>query len=123
MTDSRPVVFLDFDGTISRCDVVDAILEAYADPGWLQIEATWQAGGIGSRECLRAQMSLVRATRASLDRLLDGRVVWRLVRRLARTAPVLDGRGVRRGRLHEEAVCTRHRGRGLICGEHGSHCR
>jgi 2,3-diketo-5-methylthio-1-phosphopentane phosphatase len=68
----RPAVFLDFDGTITTRDATDAILEAYADPGWLQIEEAWKAGRIGSRECLTAQMMLVKATAPELERLLDG---------------------------------------------------
>jgi len=66
-----PILFLDFDGTISRRDAVDAILETYADPKWLTFEAEWCAGLIGSRDCLRAQMSLVRASRKQIDALLD----------------------------------------------------
>jgi 2-hydroxy-3-keto-5-methylthiopentenyl-1-phosphate phosphatase len=66
-----PILFLDFDGTISRRDAVDAILETYADPKWLTFEAEWRAGRIGSRDCLRAQMSLVRASRKQIDALLD----------------------------------------------------
>jgi len=67
----KAILFLDFDGTISSCDAVDAILEAYADPAWLAFEAEWRAGLIGSRDCLRAQMELVRATRTQIDALLD----------------------------------------------------
>jgi 2-hydroxy-3-keto-5-methylthiopentenyl-1-phosphate phosphatase len=66
-----PILFLDFDGTISRRDAVDAILETYADPKWLTFEADWREGRIGSRDCLRAQMSLVRASRKQIDALLD----------------------------------------------------
>lgn len=66
-----PILFLDFDGTISRRDAVDAILETYADPRWLTFESEWRAGQIGSRDCLRAQLSLVRASRQQIDRLLD----------------------------------------------------
>jgi 2-hydroxy-3-keto-5-methylthiopentenyl-1-phosphate phosphatase len=67
----RPVLFLDFDGTVTGRDAVDAILEAYADPRWLAVEEQWRAGRIGSRSCLRAQMALVEASRAELDALLD----------------------------------------------------
>lgn len=66
-----PFLFLDFDGTISRRDAVDAILETYADPKWFTLEEDWRAGRIGSRDCLRAQMSLVRASRMQIDALLD----------------------------------------------------
>src|ERR671939_573266 len=66
-----PILFLDFDGTITERDAIDALLDAYADPQWLAIEAEWQAGRIGSRECLRAQLALVRASREEVNALLD----------------------------------------------------
>ena len=65
------ILFLDFDGTITRRDAVDVILEAYADPEWLRFELEWREGRLGSRDCLRAQMGLVRASRGQLDTLLD----------------------------------------------------
>jgi 2,3-diketo-5-methylthio-1-phosphopentane phosphatase len=65
------MLFLDFDGTITRRDATDAILEAYADAQWLGIEHEWKAGRMSSRECLTAQMALVRATRDEIDALLD----------------------------------------------------
>jgi len=71
MPGAGAIVFLDFDGTITRDDATDAILEAFADPAWLQIEDAWVSGRIGSRECLAAQMALVTASRNQLDRLLD----------------------------------------------------
>ncbi len=67
----RPIVFLDFDGTITQRDAVDAILETFADPRWLEIEEDWKQGRIGSRECLAEQMRLVRATKDQVDALLD----------------------------------------------------
>src|SRR5437667_5825953 len=74
MTELQPpiaILFLDFDGTITRRDVVDAILELFADPGWLTLETEWRAGRMGSRDCLQAQMALVRASCQQLDSLLD----------------------------------------------------
>jgi 2-hydroxy-3-keto-5-methylthiopentenyl-1-phosphate phosphatase len=65
------MLFIDFDGTITRRDVVDAMLEKFADFPWLKIEEHWQKGRIGSRDCLRAQMALVRATQTELDTFLD----------------------------------------------------
>src|ERR1700681_4641617 len=67
-----PTVFLDFDGTITLRDATDAILDAFADPAWLQIEDAWLSGQIGSRECMAAQMALVTATQDQVDCLLDG---------------------------------------------------
>jgi 2-hydroxy-3-keto-5-methylthiopentenyl-1-phosphate phosphatase len=71
LSHSPPILFLDFDGTISERDAIDVLLEAFGDPRWLDIEADWQAGRIGSRQCLREQMALVRATREEIDTLLD----------------------------------------------------
>jgi 2,3-diketo-5-methylthio-1-phosphopentane phosphatase len=67
----KPILFLDFDGTITKRDAVDAILESFADSRWLEIEEDWKQGRIGSRECLAAQMRLVRATKDQIDALLD----------------------------------------------------
>ncbi len=74
MADSRerPVLFLDFDGTVTRADVVDAILERLGEPGWEQLERDWKAGLIGSRQCLGGQMACVRATPSVLNAVVDG---------------------------------------------------
>jgi 2,3-diketo-5-methylthio-1-phosphopentane phosphatase len=65
-----PVLFLDFDGTVSSRDAVDLILEKFADERWLAVEEEWRAGRIGSRECLARQMALVRCAPRELDALL-----------------------------------------------------
>lgn len=65
-----PILFLDFDGTISERDVIDGILAEFADERWLEIEAEWVTGKIGSRECLQKQFELVRATPAEMDEFL-----------------------------------------------------
>ncbi len=67
----KPIIFLDFDGTITSRDAVDAILETFADARWLEIEEEWKAGRMGSRECLCEQMKLVQATESELTLLLD----------------------------------------------------
>lgn len=67
----KPIIFCDFDGTITLDDTTDAILEKFADPAWREAEERWVAGKIGSRECLREQMSLIRASEEDLGRLVD----------------------------------------------------
>lgn len=62
--------FIDFDGTITQQDVIDAILERFADPQWRMIEREWADGRIGSRECLSRQMGLVKATKAEFRKLV-----------------------------------------------------
>lgn len=66
-----PILFVDFDGTISQRDVIDRILEEFADERWLEIENEWIMGRIGSRECLQQQFKFVRAKEEELNELLD----------------------------------------------------
>ena len=63
--------FCDFDGTVSVQDATDFVLSRLADPEWLDIERLWQDREIGSGECMRRQISLIRATPEQLDRVLD----------------------------------------------------
>jgi 2,3-diketo-5-methylthio-1-phosphopentane phosphatase len=64
-------ILCDFDGTISREDVTDSVLERFALDGWEDIEDEWKAGSIGSRECMLRQVELIRASQADFDRHLD----------------------------------------------------
>lgn len=64
-------VLLDFDGTITLEDTVDRLLERFAQPEWRRIERAWEAGDIGSRECLERQTALLRAAPEALDALID----------------------------------------------------
>jgi 2-hydroxy-3-keto-5-methylthiopentenyl-1-phosphate phosphatase len=58
---------VDFDGTIAHTDTVDALLGKFADPAWQAIEDDWIAGRIGSRDCMKNQLRLVSANRATLE--------------------------------------------------------
>jgi 2,3-diketo-5-methylthio-1-phosphopentane phosphatase len=64
-------VLCDFDGTITAEDVTDGLLMRFADPRWETIEADWQAGRIGSRACLAAQIALLEVDKSALDAYLD----------------------------------------------------
>lgn len=68
---TKPIIFSDFDGTISLVDVTDQILERLADSAWHQVEERWVRGEIGSRQCLEQQMALVRTEAVPLDELID----------------------------------------------------
>ncbi|OIO37086.1 MAG: hypothetical protein AUJ72_05200 [Candidatus Omnitrophica bacterium CG1_02_46_14] len=63
--------FIDFDGTISKNDAVDLILERFASGEWKKVEQEWVAGKIGSRECLTRQMALVSASQKELTHLIS----------------------------------------------------
>ncbi|MDL2404136.1 MtnX-like HAD-IB family phosphatase [Rhizobium calliandrae] len=64
-------VFCDFDGTISIEDATDMVLSRFAGSEWEDIEQQWKQGLIGSAECMRRQIGLVKASRADLDALLN----------------------------------------------------
>jgi len=52
--------FCDFDGTITKGDTTDLLLETLADESWKAIEARWENGEIGSRQCMSMQVPLIR---------------------------------------------------------------
>ena len=61
-------VYFDFDNTITGFDVLDDfILRFSCNDDWKRVEAAWEAGEIGSRECLEQQLSQVRVTPAALQ--------------------------------------------------------
>jgi 2-hydroxy-3-keto-5-methylthiopentenyl-1-phosphate phosphatase len=64
-------ILCDFDGTITREDVTDALLDTCADPAWVEIEELWSTGAIGSRECLTRQVSLLRGEPSDFDAVID----------------------------------------------------
>src|SRR5712691_4520523 len=59
---------VDFDGTICEHDVSEEILRAFASPDWMDIDAEFQRGEIGSRECLVRQGALLEGTRQDMLR-------------------------------------------------------
>ena len=65
------VILSDFDGTISRCDVIDVLLERFGQPGYEALEDDWVAGRIGSRTCLQGQVGLLQVTPQDLDACID----------------------------------------------------
>jgi 2-hydroxy-3-keto-5-methylthiopentenyl-1-phosphate phosphatase len=64
-------IICDFDGTISRGDTTDLVLERLADPAWRSIEDDWLAGRVTAAACMRAQIALIGGSDAELDALLD----------------------------------------------------
>jgi 2,3-diketo-5-methylthio-1-phosphopentane phosphatase len=68
-----PVVYFDFDNTISIGDVLDSIIEKFAvDDRWEELEREWQAGRLSTRECLDGQIRSLRVTWSDLRRHLRG---------------------------------------------------
>lgn len=64
-------VFCDFDGTISKVDTVDLLLEELASPEWQEVEMCWERGEIGSRECMGRQIALLRGGWLGIEKVLE----------------------------------------------------
>jgi 2,3-diketo-5-methylthio-1-phosphopentane phosphatase len=65
---ARTAVFVDFDGTISVADVGRHLLARFADPSWWDLHLRFDAGEIGSRECLAEQWALMRGEESEMRR-------------------------------------------------------
>lgn len=70
----KRAVLTDFDGTITRTDVVEDLLEEYASPEWWEIEELHRARQIGTRETMVRQFALVRAREDDLLRFVEDHV-------------------------------------------------
>jgi 2-hydroxy-3-keto-5-methylthiopentenyl-1-phosphate phosphatase len=66
------IFFCDFDGTVTKEDVIDRILEEFADPKWMEIEQSWANGEIGSRDCLAMQTRLIKGKERELLDFVEG---------------------------------------------------
>lgn len=91
----KRAVLTDFDGTVTRTDVAEDILEEFAPPEWWDIEEQHRAREIGTRETMIRQFALVHATQEQMLRFVDGHV------RLDETFPAFVAYCRRRGILLE----------------------
>jgi 2-hydroxy-3-keto-5-methylthiopentenyl-1-phosphate phosphatase len=71
MTQKKLRIFCDFDGTITKGDTTDLLLETLADVQWKAIEKRWEAGEIGSRECMSLQVPLIAGGWPAMLKVLD----------------------------------------------------
>lgn len=64
-------IICDFDGTITRQDTTDLVLERLADPEWATLQDAWLAGRLSGADCMTGQIALVGGSQADLDAVLD----------------------------------------------------
>jgi 2,3-diketo-5-methylthio-1-phosphopentane phosphatase len=70
---TEPVVFFDFDNTITTFDVLDDMLTKFSrDDNWIKLEEDWKGEKIGSGECLKGQVEGMGMTKEALDEYLSG---------------------------------------------------
>jgi 2-hydroxy-3-keto-5-methylthiopentenyl-1-phosphate phosphatase len=66
-SNKSPVLFFDFDNTITREDVLDRIIERFSiSEEWRDCEDAWVRGEISTVQCLERQIAGVRASEAEL---------------------------------------------------------
>ncbi|HEY8856622.1 MAG TPA: MtnX-like HAD-IB family phosphatase [Rugosibacter sp.] len=91
---------VDFDGTLSLQDTVDAMLERFADPEWKTVEQDWLDGHITAVQCMQKQLRMVKADHVSLEKFfreirLDASFLsfYQHVSQFSKVAIVSDGLG------------------------------
>jgi 2-hydroxy-3-keto-5-methylthiopentenyl-1-phosphate phosphatase len=84
-------IAIDFDGTMTDIDIIDAVLQSFARPEWQEVEMLWEQGIIGSKECLERQMSMVDQP---LEKLLDYIDGFSIDSTFKDFAGYLDARGI-----------------------------
>jgi 2-hydroxy-3-keto-5-methylthiopentenyl-1-phosphate phosphatase len=69
---SAPIeIYCDFDGTISKPDTIDYLLENLGDPSWQDIEDRFEAGEISARECMSTQTQLIKGGWRAVEEALN----------------------------------------------------
>jgi 2-hydroxy-3-keto-5-methylthiopentenyl-1-phosphate phosphatase len=69
----HPVLFFDFDNTLTEGDVLDLVIERFSpDERWRDWEHAWAEGRLAARDCLRLQIENLRVTREALFAYLAG---------------------------------------------------
>lgn len=89
---------VDFDGTLSVRDTVDAMLERFAGPEWETVEEEWLAGHITAVQCMQKQLRMVEADHVTLEGFFRGIQLdatflpfYKHVHQFAKVAIVSDG--------------------------------
>ncbi len=68
----KPIVFFDFDNTITPFDILDEIIKQFAVGNkWGEIQKKWEAGEMNTLDCLKTQMASVRITKKELFQYLS----------------------------------------------------
>ena len=63
--------FVDFDGTITKVDTCNAMVRAFAAPGWEALNELWEKKQLSTEACANETFKLFRADLEDLRRLLE----------------------------------------------------
>jgi 2,3-diketo-5-methylthio-1-phosphopentane phosphatase len=63
----KPILFFDFDNTLTDGDVLDQVIEKFSpDEKWRDWENAWENGRLSARDCLRLQIENLRVSQDEL---------------------------------------------------------
>lgn len=65
--DRKLTLFIDFDGTISRQDVSNAMLKRFCRGDWQRFNRLWERGEMSTADCAAAVLALMEVTPQELD--------------------------------------------------------
>ena len=72
---ANPIVFCDFDGTITKTDVWEGLISAYDQRDWSAEVELWKNGTLGSREWYELQLQGLPVSAGELTQYIDEKVV------------------------------------------------
>lgn len=64
-------IFVDFDGTITKVDTCQAMVEAFAKDGWAEINKLWEEKKISTQDCANRTFQLFDATLENIQELAE----------------------------------------------------
>ena len=67
----KRIYFTDFDGTITKFDTTDAMIETFAQDGWQEIMRKWELGELNTKESARLFLKHLRVTPDEAKRFLE----------------------------------------------------
>lgn len=67
----RPIFFVDFDGTITLEDTCTAMVKAFAEEGWQEINRLWERKELSTQECAEQTFRLIQAGPEEMGGLLQ----------------------------------------------------
>ncbi|MTI80940.1 MAG: HAD-IB family phosphatase [Firmicutes bacterium] len=67
----KQVFFLDFDGTVTKDDVVATMVKKFCRPGWKELNDQWERGELSTEQVANKTFQLFDATITDIYRLLD----------------------------------------------------
>ncbi|MGI6226535.1 MAG: MtnX-like HAD-IB family phosphatase [Peptococcales bacterium] len=65
------VIFVDFDGTITKVDTCQKMVEAFAREGWIELNKLWEEKKLSTRECANRTFQLFDANLEELEKLIE----------------------------------------------------